>query len=137
MRVPNAVSRSEHRAREPPGGSGSSDSRTFPPRCQKRSPSRSPFSNQDERGPERPPHTHLHHIAGQTQRKLEHHNPVEAAGAAASTGRRDFVRAARPIPGLTIINARHVLDRDGRLIVTVPETVEASAAELAPALQAA
>jgi len=31
----------------------------------------------------------------------------------------------------------HVLDRDGRLIVKVPETVEASADELAPALQVA
>jgi hypothetical protein len=41
------------------------------------------------------------------------------------------------IVGLTVINARHVLDRDGRLIITVPETVEASADELAPALQAA
>jgi hypothetical protein len=41
------------------------------------------------------------------------------------------------IVGLTVINARHVLDRYGRLIITVPETVEASADELAPALQAA
>jgi hypothetical protein len=39
--------------------------------------------------------------------------------------------------GLTVINARHVCNRDGRLIVTVPETVEASADDLAPALQAA
>jgi len=30
--------------------------------------------------------------------------------------------------------ARSVLDRDGRLVVTVPETVEASADELAAAL---
>jgi hypothetical protein len=30
----------------------------------------------------------LHHIARQTQRELEHHNTVEAAGDAASTGRR-------------------------------------------------
>jgi hypothetical protein len=30
-----------------------------------------------------------------------------------------------------------VIARDGRLIVTVPETVEASADELVPALQAA
>ena len=29
-----------------------------------------------------------HHIARQTQRELEHHNTVEAAGDAASTGRR-------------------------------------------------
>jgi len=48
-----------------------------------------------------------------------------------------YAPATQRIVGLTVINARHVLDRDGRLIVTVPETVEASAEELAPALQAA
>ena len=47
-----------------------------------------------------------------------------------------FDPGTQRIVGLTLINARHVLDRDGRLIVTVPETVEASADELAPALQA-
>jgi len=48
-----------------------------------------------------------------------------------------FAPASHRIVGLTVINARHVLNRDGRLIVTVPEVVEASAEELAPALQAA
>jgi uncharacterized protein YuzE len=48
-----------------------------------------------------------------------------------------FAPGTQRIIGLTVINARHVLERDGRLVVTVPETVEASAAELAPALQAA
>lgn len=48
-----------------------------------------------------------------------------------------FAPGSQRIVGLTVINARHVLDRDGRLVVTVPELVEASAAELAPALQAA
>jgi uncharacterized protein YuzE len=48
-----------------------------------------------------------------------------------------FAPGTQTIVGLTVINARHVLNRDGRLIVTVPETVEASADELAPALQAA
>ena len=48
-----------------------------------------------------------------------------------------YAPGTQRIVGLTVINARHVLDRDGRLIVTVPETVEASAEELAPALQAA
>jgi uncharacterized protein YuzE len=48
-----------------------------------------------------------------------------------------YVTGTQRIVGLTVINARHVLKRDGRLIVTVPETVEASAEELAPALQAA
>lgn len=41
------------------------------------------------------------------------------------------------IVGLTVINARWLLERDGRLIVTVPETVEASAQDLAAALTAA
>ncbi len=48
-----------------------------------------------------------------------------------------FARGTQRVVGLTIIDARAVLDRDGRLIVTVPETVEASADELAPALAAA
>ncbi len=48
-----------------------------------------------------------------------------------------FARGTHQIIGLTVINARRMLERDGRLIVTVPDTVEASAAELAPALQAA
>ena len=48
-----------------------------------------------------------------------------------------FAPGTHRIVGLTVVNARHVLNRDGRLVVTVPETVEASADELAPALQAA
>ena len=48
-----------------------------------------------------------------------------------------FAPGTQEIIGLTVINARQVLVRDGRLVVTVPETVEASADDLAPALQAA
>lgn len=48
-----------------------------------------------------------------------------------------FEPGTRRIVGLTIINARWLLERDGRLIETVPETVEASADELAAALAAA
>jgi uncharacterized protein YuzE len=48
-----------------------------------------------------------------------------------------FAPGTQRIVGLTIINAKHVIDRDGRLVVTVPEIVEASADELAAALQAA
>jgi uncharacterized protein YuzE len=48
-----------------------------------------------------------------------------------------YARGGQSIVGLTVINARHVIDRDGRLIVTIPETVEASAADLEAALQAA
>lgn len=39
--------------------------------------------------------------------------------------------------GLTVIGARELLDRDGRLVVTIPETVEANADEFAGALRAA
>jgi hypothetical protein len=38
--------------------------------------------------------------------------------------------------GLTVLGARRVLERDGRLAVTIPETVETSAEDLAPALAA-
>jgi uncharacterized protein YuzE len=48
-----------------------------------------------------------------------------------------YAPGSQSVVGLTVINARHVIDRDGRLIVTVPETVEASAADLEAALQAA
>ncbi len=40
------------------------------------------------------------------------------------------------IVGLTVIGAREILERDGRLSVTIPETVQASAETLAPALAA-
>lgn len=40
------------------------------------------------------------------------------------------------IVGLTVLGARHALERDGRLTVTVPETVETTAEQLAPALAA-
>lgn len=46
-----------------------------------------------------------------------------------------FAPGTQRIVGLTVLNAKYVIDRDGRLVVTVPETVEASADELAPALQ--
>jgi uncharacterized protein YuzE len=48
-----------------------------------------------------------------------------------------FAPGSQRIVGLTVINARHVVKRDGRLIVTLPETVEASAEKLAAALEAA
>jgi hypothetical protein len=47
-----------------------------------------------------------------------------------------FAPGTNRIVGLTIINARWYLERDGKLVVTIPDTVEveASAEELAPAL---
>ena len=41
------------------------------------------------------------------------------------------------VVGLTIVNAKWLLARDGRLMVTVPEVVEATAEDLAPGLSAA
>lgn len=40
------------------------------------------------------------------------------------------------VVGLTVLGAREVLERNGHLAVTVPETVETTAEELAPALAA-
>jgi uncharacterized protein YuzE len=40
------------------------------------------------------------------------------------------------IVGLTVLGARHILERDGHLSVTIPETVETTAEDLAPALAA-
>jgi uncharacterized protein YuzE len=36
--------------------------------------------------------------------------------------------------GVTIINARWLLDRDGKITITIPERVDVSADDLAPAL---
>jgi uncharacterized protein YuzE len=40
------------------------------------------------------------------------------------------------IVGLTVLGARRILEHDGHLAVTIPETVETSAEDLAPALAA-
>ena len=48
-----------------------------------------------------------------------------------------FEPGTQRIVGLTVISARWLLDRDGRLTFTIPGTVEASADDLAAALAAA
>jgi uncharacterized protein YuzE len=64
--------------------------------------------------------------------------PQEAEGEETPEGHvLRFEPGTQRIIGLTVINARWLLDRDGRLTVTIPETVEASADELAPAQTAA
>ena len=40
------------------------------------------------------------------------------------------------VVGLTVLGARRVLERDGRLAITVPKIVETTAEQLAPALAA-
>jgi uncharacterized protein YuzE len=47
-----------------------------------------------------------------------------------------FTPGSQEIVGLTILGARHILDRDGNLTITIPEAVETSADDLAPALAA-
>lgn len=41
------------------------------------------------------------------------------------------------IVGLTVMSPRSILERDGHLTVTIPETIETTAEDLAPALTAA
>jgi hypothetical protein len=48
-----------------------------------------------------------------------------------------FEPGTQRIVGLTVLNARWLLERDGHLTITIPETVHASADDLAPALAAA
>ena len=42
--------------------------------------------------------------------------------------------AAGELVGLTVVNARWLTERDGKLVITIPERIEAPASELAPAL---
>lgn len=42
--------------------------------------------------------------------------------------------AAGDVIGVTIVNARWLLDRDGKITITIPERIDVSADALAPAL---
>ncbi len=80
---------------------------------------------------------HAHYDADGDVLYLHIGGPRVAEGEETSEGHvLRFEPGTNRIVGLTIINARHLLARDGRLIVTIPETVEASAEELAAALAA-
>jgi uncharacterized protein YuzE len=48
-----------------------------------------------------------------------------------------YAPGTRQVVGLTVLGARQTLERDGRLSITVPETIETTAEELAPALATA
>jgi uncharacterized protein YuzE len=64
--------------------------------------------------------------------------PREAEGEETPEGHvLRYAPGTQEVVGLTVIGAREVLDRDGRLVVTIPETVEANADEFAGALRAA
>ena len=47
-----------------------------------------------------------------------------------------YAPGTQTIVGLTVLGPRRLLDRDGNLTITIPEPVEASADDLAPALAA-
>lgn len=64
--------------------------------------------------------------------------PAESEGEETPEGHvLHFEPGTQRIVGLTVINARWLLDRDGHVRVTVPETLAASADDLAPGLSAA
>ncbi len=47
-----------------------------------------------------------------------------------------YAPGSQRIVGLTVLGAQRILDREGELRVTIPESVKASADDLAPALAA-
>ncbi len=47
-----------------------------------------------------------------------------------------YAKDTSQIVGLTLLGARRILEQEGRIVVTIPETVETSAEDLAPALAA-
>jgi uncharacterized protein YuzE len=63
--------------------------------------------------------------------------PQEAEGEETPEGHvLRYAPGTHHIVGLTVLNAKWLLDRDGQLTVTVPEQVRTSADSLAPALLA-
>jgi uncharacterized protein YuzE len=63
--------------------------------------------------------------------------PQEAEGEETPEGHvLRYAPGTQSIVGLTVVGARRLLARDGNLTVTIPEPVEASADDLAPALAA-
>jgi uncharacterized protein YuzE len=63
--------------------------------------------------------------------------PQEAEGEETPEGHvLRYAPGTQKIVGLTIVSARHLLDLDGTLTVTIPEPIEASADDLAPAFAA-
>ena len=63
--------------------------------------------------------------------------PREAEGEETPEGHvLRYAPGSRHIVGLTVLGAQRILDREGELRVTIPESVKASADELAPAFAA-
>jgi uncharacterized protein YuzE len=63
--------------------------------------------------------------------------PKEAEGEETPEGHvLRFEPGTQRIVGLTVLGPQAILDRDGELCITIPESVKASANDLAPALAA-
>lgn len=63
--------------------------------------------------------------------------PVPAAKTLASPeGHAVMLSAAGEIIGITVVNAKWLAERDGQITVSIPERLETSASDLAPALAA-
>jgi hypothetical protein len=63
--------------------------------------------------------------------------PQEAEGEETPEGHvLRYAPGSQRIIGLTVLGAQRILDREGELRITIPESVKASADDLAPALAA-
>jgi uncharacterized protein YuzE len=64
--------------------------------------------------------------------------PEQPAGTTFATPEGHAVRLddAGEVIGLTIVNAKWLLDRDDKLVVTIPERIESPRADVEPALSA-
>lgn len=62
--------------------------------------------------------------------------PHQEAASTFATPEGHAVRldASGEVIGLTIVNAKWLLDRDGKLVVTIPERIESSRRDLEPAM---
>jgi uncharacterized protein YuzE len=61
--------------------------------------------------------------------------PVPAAETLATPeGHAVMLNDSGEIIGITIVNAKWLLERDGQITISIPERIEAPAQELAPAL---
>jgi uncharacterized protein YuzE len=80
---------------------------------------------------------HADYDAGSDVLYLHVGEPQEAEGEETPEGHvLRYAPGTQSIVGLTVLGARRLLDRDGNLTVTIPEPIEASADDLAPALAA-
>jgi hypothetical protein len=73
--------------------------------------------------------------AAATLRSRDHNKPVQQVGEGEETPEGHVVRYApdtNRVVGLTVLGTKRVLERDGHLAVTVPETIKTTAEENGP-----